>query len=110
MRVVDFKKSHYTLQDLVTGKNKSFHLTQIKPSRSSFDEMDIDPAVIARAEQQEFLVENILAHRKTPGSNKRTDFEFLVKWRRYDKADNTWEPWEFVERTTSCLSICTRTD
>jgi transposase InsO family protein len=101
MRVVDFKKSHYTLQDLVTGKNKSFHLTQLKPFK--FDEMDIDPAAIARAEQQEFLVENILAHRKTPGSNKRTDFEFLVKWRGYDEADNTWEPWEFVRDNDKLL-------
>ena len=92
--LVDFKKSHYTLQDLVTGKNKSFHLTQLKPFK--FDEMDVDPAAIARAEQQEFLVENILAHRNTPGSKKRTDCEFLVEWRGYDEADNTWEPWEFV--------------
>ena len=66
--------------------------------------MDIDPAVIARAEQQEFLVENILAHRKTPGSNnKRTDFEFLVKWRGYDEANNTWEPWEFVRDNDKLL-------
>jgi hypothetical protein len=94
MRVVNFTKSLYTLQDLVTHKLKNFHLTQLKAFK--YDEMDVDPAEIARAEQQEFLVENILDHCKPEGSKKRTDYEFLVKWTGYDHADNSWEPWEFV--------------
>jgi hypothetical protein len=93
MRVVNFTKSQYTLQDLVTDKLKNFHVTQLKAF--TYDEMDTDPVDIARAEQNEFLVESVLAHRHD-GSKKRTNYEFLIKWDGYDDASNTWEPWEFV--------------
>ncbi len=93
MRVINFTKSQYTLQDLVTEKLKSFHVTQ--PKAFNYDEMDTDPVEIARAELNEFLVENILEHRHD-GSKKRTNYEFLVKWAGYDHSDNTWEPLEFV--------------
>ena len=61
MRVVNFNKSHYTLQDIVTEKLRNFHVTQLKAFK--YDQMDIDPVEIARAEQNEFLVEKILEHR-----------------------------------------------
>lgn len=93
MRVINFNKSHYTLQDLVTEKLRNFHVTQLKAFK--YDPMDVDPAEIARVEQNEFLVENILEHRHD-GSKRRTGYEFLVKWTGYDNSDNTWEPWEFV--------------
>ncbi len=93
MRVVHFTKSQYTLQDLVTDKLKNFHVTQLKAF--VYDEMDTDPANIARSEQNEFLVESILAHRHD-GSKKRTNYEFQVKWAGYGETNNTWEPWEFV--------------
>jgi hypothetical protein len=57
--------------------------------------MDTDPADVARAEQNEFLVERILEHRHD-GSKRRTGYEFLVKWTGYDNSENTWEPWECV--------------
>ena len=93
MRVVNFNKSHYTLQDIVTDKLRNFHVTQLKAFK--YDQMDTDPVDIARAEQNEFLVENILEHRHD-GSKRRTCYEFLVKWAGYDNSDNTWEPWEYV--------------
>ena len=92
MRVINFNKSHYTLQDLVTDKLKNFHVTQLKAF--AYDGMDVDPSEIARAEQNEFLVDSILQHRHD-GSKRRTGYEFLVKWAD-DTSDNTWEPWEFV--------------
>ena len=93
MRVVNFNKSHYTLQDIVTDKLRNFHVTQLKAFK--YDQMDTDPVDIARAEQNEFLVENILEHR-SDGSKRRTNYEFLVKWAGYENTDNTWEPWEAV--------------
>jgi hypothetical protein len=93
MRVVNFNKSHYTLQDMVSDKLRNFHVTQLKAFK--YDQMDTDPVDIARAEQNEFLVENILEHR-SDGSKRRTNYEFLVKWAGYENTDNTWEPWEFV--------------
>ncbi len=93
MRVVHFNKSFYTLQDLVSNKLKNYHVTQLKPFL--YDVMDVDPAEVARAEAQEFLIENILEHR-TSNSKRRTDYEFLVKWTNYDEEANSWEPWELV--------------
>ena len=93
MRVINFNKSHYTLQDMVTDKLRNFHVTQLKAFK--YDQMDTNPVDIARAEQNEFLVESILEHRHD-GSKRRTGYEFLVKWAGYDSSDNTWEPWEFV--------------
>jgi len=86
MRVGNFNKSHDTLQDIVTDKLRNFHVTQLKEFK--YDQMDTDPIDIARAEQNEFLVENILEHRHD-GSKRRTSYEFLVKWTGYDNSDNT---------------------
>jgi len=90
MRVVDFKKSSYTVQVLVTSKLHTYHVTQLKAFK--YDEMEVDPAQIARAEQQEFLVENILEHRGD--SSSRLDYEFLVQWVGYE--DPSWESWTEV--------------
>ena len=38
MRVINFNKDHYTLQDLVTDKLKNFHVTRLKPF--VYDKMD----------------------------------------------------------------------
>lgn len=99
MRVVHFNKSLYTLQDLVTDKLKNFHLTQLKEFK--FDPMDTDPTEVARAEQHEFLVENILEHRGD--STRRTQLEFLVQWSGYDESYNSWEPWEYVRDNEKLL-------
>ena len=90
MRVVDFKKSSYTVQDLVTSKLHTYHVTQLKAFK--YDEMEVDPAQVARSEQQEFLVENILDHRGD--SKSRLDYEFLVQWVGYE--DPSWESWTEV--------------
>ena len=91
MRVVDFRKSSYSVQDLVTSKIHTYHVTQLKAFK--YDEMEVDPAQLARAEQQEFLVENILEHRGD--TNSRLDYEFLVQWVGYE--DPSWESWTDVK-------------
>ena len=73
MRVVNFAKASYTVQDLVTMKLHTYHVTQLKAFQ--YDEMEVDPAQLARAEQQEFLVENIPEHRGE--SDSRLDNESL---------------------------------
>eukprot|EP01034_Spumella_vulgaris_P029818 gene29818-36932_t len=85
LRVVSYAKSNYVLQDLVTNKESTYHITQLKAFK--YDEMETDPVDIARAEQQEFVVEAILDHSKV--GEKRGDYKFRVKWPGYDEAKDT---------------------
>jgi hypothetical protein len=48
-------------------------------------------------ERQTYEVEQVLAHRGTPGS-----YEFHVKWKNYATAHNTWEP-ESSFLDTACI-------
>ena len=54
--------------------------------------MEVDPAQIARSEQQEFLVESILERRGD--SDSRLDYEFPVQW--VGDEDPSWESWTDV--------------
>lgn len=92
MRVVNFKKSTYTLQNLVTNKISDYHVTQLKAF--VYDEMEVDPVDIARREAQEFVIEQVLTHRGDP--KRRTTLEFEVKWAGYDESYNSWQLWEDV--------------
>ena len=98
LRVVSVNKNTYTLQNLVTLKTRDVHVTQLKPFH--YDATEVDPVDIARKEEQEFLVENILQHR---GGPRRSTLEFFVKWTGYDESYNSWEPWENV-RDNSILN------
>eukprot|EP01034_Spumella_vulgaris_P027298 gene27298-33994_t len=90
LRVISYNKNNYVLQDLVTNKESKYHLTQLKPFK--YDEMETDPLDIARAEQQEFVVEAVLDHR---AGAKRADYEFRIKWLGYDNPEDIdWQPWE----------------
>jgi hypothetical protein len=93
LRVISYNKNNYVLQDLVTNKESKYHLTQLKPFK--YDEMETDPLDIARAEQQEFVVEAVLDHR---AGAKRADYEFRIKWLGYDNPEDIdWQPWENVK-------------
>jgi hypothetical protein len=93
LRVISYSKSNYVLQDLVTNEEISFHITQLKPFK--YDEMETDPAEIARAEQEEFVVEAVLNHTK---GNRRNQYEFQIKWLGFDDPkDIDWQPWENVK-------------
>ena len=43
--------------------------------------------------EEEFEVENVLGHRYF---SKKRDLQYLIKWKGYPTADNTWEPVEQV--------------
>ena len=81
------------LQDLVSKKESSYHITQLKAF--NYDEMETDPAEIARAEAQEFIVEAVLNHSK---GDKRGEYDFQIKWLGFDEPkDITWQPWANVK-------------
>ena len=58
MRVISHNFAEYTLLDLVTHKEKLYHMTQLKPFH--FDPTHVDPTDTARRDYLEFFVEDIL--------------------------------------------------
>ena len=61
MRGIKGLNSRYTLLDLITGKEKDYHMPDMKPF--VFDSALVDPLDIARRDQMEFFIEKISDHR-----------------------------------------------
>ena len=63
MRVIKGLNSRYTLLDIITGKEKDYHLSDMRPF--VFDSALVDPVDIARRDQMEFFNrENVRSSRK----------------------------------------------
>ena len=62
MRVVEGLNSRYTLLDLITGKEKDYHVSDMKPF--VFDSALVDRLDIAGRDQMEFFIEKIRSSRK----------------------------------------------
>ena len=60
MRVVKGLNSRYTLFDLITGKEKDYHVSDMKPF--VFDTALVDRLDVARRDQMEFFIEKISNH------------------------------------------------
>ena len=88
MRVVSGSNSRYTLYDLVTNKEKDYHVSDMKAFL--YDASVVDPLDVARRDHMEFFVESILDHRNV---QTRSSAEFLVKWQNYPDSANSWEPY-----------------
>lgn len=94
-RVINFVKSVYTVQDLITGKNTETHVTNLKPFL--YDPQHVNPTDIAMQDNQEFLIDHIMDHR---GDRRdKTNMEFKVRWSGYDDSEDTWEPWKELRST-----------
>ena len=63
MRVIKGLNSRYTLLDLITGKVKDYHVSDMKPF--VFDSAIVDPLDIARRDQMEFFNRGKLSQRKS---------------------------------------------
>ena len=96
--VVSFDKSEYTLQNLITKKNRAVLASQLKPFR--FNPTSQSPTDTARRDYMEIFIEDILTH--VGNKKKPSTMKFLVKWLNYDSTHNSWEPWKSM-RTTDQL-------
>ena len=89
MRVVNGEDSRYTLFELITNKEKDYHVSDMKPFIIDADL--IDPVDVARRDYMEFFIENVISYR---GNLKREiELEFQVNWLGYDETHNSWEPY-----------------
>ena len=87
MRVVNGLNSKYVLLDLLTGEEKVFHVSDMKPF--VFDPAVVDPLDIARRDHMEYFIDKILDHRGN--IKKRSSLEFHVSWLGYAQESNNWE-------------------
>ena len=99
MRVVNGENSRYTLFDLITNKEKDYHVLDMKPFIFNADL--VDPVDVARRDYMEFFIENIISYRGN--LKRRNELEFQVKWLGYDETHNLWEPYANLRDSTSCF-------
>jgi hypothetical protein len=90
MRVISNNKSIHTLLDLITGKEKEYHVYDIKPFE--FDPLKTDPTDVARHDYLEFFVERVLSMSGNP--KRLNSLRFMIKWVGYDETHNSEEPWK----------------
>ena len=89
MRVANGLNSKYVLLDLLSGKEKVFHVSDMKPF--VFDPAVVDPLDIARRDYMEYFIDEILDHRGN--IKKRSTLEYHVSWLGDAQESNTWEPY-----------------
>ena len=80
----------YTIQDLVNGKVIETHIHNLRPF--NYDEERTDPVAVAQQNAQEFVVEEVLAHRGDRA--KRSTLEFRIRWSGFGEESDTWEPYK----------------
>jgi transposase InsO family protein len=99
LRVIRSSESKYTLEDLITNKEKDYHISDIKPFY--FDPLNTNPVDVARKDYLEFFIEAIVKHSGTKQS-KKGQLKFYIKWLGYDDDQNTWEPFSNIRDMTIC--------
>jgi hypothetical protein len=87
--------SQYLLLDLVTDKQKPYHVSDLKPF--VFDPLKVDPLDIARRDYLVFFIEKILA--MSGDVKKVSTLDFHVKWLGCDDTFNLWLPWKDLRKT-----------
>jgi hypothetical protein len=77
--------------------NPVFHISLLEPAPQNAP--TIAPELAEENETIEYEVEDIKDQRITTTGQK----EYLVKWKRYDETDNTWEPEENLQNAKAIL-------
>ena len=109
MQVVKVNRSQYYLIDLVTNSIIDRHISYLKPFRFNSDK--ITPFEVAIRDNQEYIVEKIIAHRLVndySGDKNRTSYEFKVRWLGYKDSDDTWIPWKSVSKLAALNSYLSK--
>jgi hypothetical protein len=95
MKVLGHTGSEYRLLNLITMKEKLYHVQHMKSFK--FNPHHTSPTDVARRDYLEFFVERILDH--TGNTKRLSSLNFLVKWHTYDDTHNSWEPYTNLRKT-----------
>ena len=87
----EIRSSVCVCQDLTTLRPHRFHVSRLKRFEA---EMTDDPAALAAADKDEFIVEEIIDHRGN--SRRRADMQFRVRWLGYGPEEDLWLPYREV--------------
>jgi hypothetical protein len=87
----DITCEHVTLKTRVV-----LHTSRVHPFFGTLE----DAKRISMVDHEEYLVEEILAHKGD--TTKKSSLTFLVKWSGYSSEHNSWEPWSEL-RSNSVL-------
>ena len=96
LKILSRQKSEYLLLDLVTGREKTVHVKNMRIFR--FNPLEVTPLDIARRDHGEYFVEKILAHEGD--FRKVSTLTFKVRWSKYSEEYDTWEPWKTLRLST----------
>ena len=88
MQILKRHKSDYLLFDVVTRKEKIFHVKNLRIFK--FNPHNVDPLDVARHDYDEFFVEKVVAHEGD--FQKVSTLYFQVRWRAYSTEFDSWEP------------------
>ena len=89
----------YTLRDLLTMRNKDYHVSTLRPYL--YDERTLKPIEVAATDTfDEFIIEEVLAI-KGDIRGKRDKLKFLVKWAGYGEEDNSEISWSSGQPNTT---------
>jgi hypothetical protein len=89
--VQEIRSSVCVCQDLTTLRPHRFHVSRLKRFEAT---MTDDPAALAAADKDEFIVEEIIDHRGNP--RRRADMQFRVRWLGYGPEEDLWLPYREV--------------
>ena len=95
MRVVNFSGSKYVLQDLVTKKNKDYHVSKIR--EFNYDPIEQDPLHYALKDDVNWFRVDRISHMRGNPQGPKSKLSFKVHWKGEDKP--TYEPWNVVRKT-----------
>jgi len=89
-RVVNFSGSNYSISNLLTDKTYDVNISRLREFRDNPN--NLPPTDVLMRDDHQHTVEKIMKHRGSP--EKKTSMWFLVRWKGYTHAEDSWEPWK----------------
>lgn len=106
LRVINSNGSKYTLQDIVTKRNKDYHVSRIR--EFNFDPATQDPLTYALRDDHQWYAVDKISHMRGDPKGLKSKLAFKVHWVGEEKP--TWEPWKSIRRTKQLHDFLTNHD